>query len=136
MVEKYSAAREQSMCFAVVDGHPVRVKLGDCVWAARMKRGAFVLRRRRQTKHLGGRRLVEARGEAGGANGLEQACRAQSVSVARVLRLVERDVDVALRRKVVDLARPPELDQPVQDSGGGHVRAVQDAERAIGMGGA
>ena len=110
---------------AVVDGHPVRVELGHGIRASRVKWCRFVLRRGRQPEHFRCRGLVEASRQAHRADRLQQPRRAKAIRVARVFGLVERDLDVALRRQVVDLVRPHCLDKAVQPTGVRHVAVMQ-----------
>ena len=52
--------------------------------------------------------------------------RVTKFSPRRVLRLVERDLHVALGGEVVDLVRPYGFDQAVETAGVGHVAVVED----------
>src|SRR5439155_19583247 len=103
VAEQDPAAGKEAMRLAVVDRDPVGVQLRHRVWAARMERAELVLRWRRQSEHLRRRGLVEAGGQAGGPNRLQEPGRAQPIRVPRVLRLIEGDMNVALGGQVVDL---------------------------------
>ena len=131
VVEEDAAAGEHLVRLAVVDGHPVRVELGDPVGTAWMKRCLLVLRRRRQAEHFGGGRLVEPGGAAGSTNRLQQPGGAQPVGVSGVLRLVEGDVDLALGRQVVDLVRLDGHHQPVEAARVRHVTVVEREAHAF-----
>ena len=76
---------------------------------------------------LGGARLVEpgGAGQAQDANGLEQAQGADAVGVGGVFRRVEADLDVALRREVVDLVGADLLDDADQVGRIGQVTIVK-----------
>jgi len=52
VIEEDAAAGEHAVGLAVVDGHPVRVELGDAVGAAWIERRLLVLRRRGQAEHF------------------------------------------------------------------------------------
>ena len=83
-------------------------------------------------EELGRRGLVEASLflQAQDAQRFEQAQRSYAVGIRGVFRLLERNLDVALRREVVELVGLRLLDHARQARGIRHVAVVQD-EAAI-----
>ena len=65
------------------------------------------------------------------AHRLEQAQRAERVGVRGVLGGLEADLDVALRREIVDLVGLRLLDQADQVGGVGQVAVVQEETRVV-----
>ena len=119
VVEQDAVDGEQPVGLAVVDGLPMGVDLGAGVGAARMKRRGLALRSLGDlAEHLGGPGLIEAHLAVVPlvviADRLEQSERAQPDHVGGVLRLVEGDPDVRLRRQIVDFVGPGLLDYPSQ----------------------
>src|SRR5205085_747536 len=61
VIEQNAAARINAVAFAVVDGDPMAVRLGDAIRAARPKRSSLRLRRfLHLAEHLAARRLIKA----------------------------------------------------------------------------
>ena len=131
VIEEDATAGEHAVGLAKVDGHPVRVELGDAIRAARIEGRLLVLRRRRQAEHLRRRRLVEARRASAGPNRFQQPGRAQPVGVAGVFGLVEGNMDLALGGQVVDLIGLHRHHQPVQAARVGHVAVVEGEAGAL-----
>ena len=103
--------------------------MATAVGRARVEGGGLALRRLpHQAVQLRGAGLVELRLllQAEDADGLQQAQRAERVGVGGVLRLFEGDLDVGLRREVVDLVGLDLLDDADEVGGVGHVAVVQD----------
>ena len=125
VVEEDAAARVDPVGRAIDGRHPVRVNLGGRIGAPRVQGRVLVLWRRGRAEHLRGRGLVEAHRDGSRTDRLEQPRRSQAVGVACVLGLVERDVDVALRRQVVDLVGLHVLHEAVEPARVGHVAVVQ-----------
>ena len=136
MVEQDAAAAEDVIGLAVIDGHPVRVKLGHTIGAARVERRALALRDfLHLAEHFGRGCLVEANLRIDDADRFQQVERAQAGDLRSGGRLVERDTDEALRRVVVDFGRAgrlqqadagPEVGQVILDQG--KVRVLVDAK--------
>jgi hypothetical protein len=79
-----------------------------------------------ETEHLGAAGLIDARGQAQLAHGIEEAEHADPRHVGRVLGHVEGDLDVALRREVVHLVGPHLLERPHEAVLVHEVPVVQD----------
>ena len=133
VVEEDAVARVHAVRLAVVLDDPEGVKLGDAVGRARVEGRRLRLRdlnnltiklRRRGLEEQGrlsscdwqtraperqAAHLVEADVvlEAGRADGVEDPKRAETVNVTSVLGHLERDLDVRLGTKVVNLGRLP-----------------------------
>src|SRR5690348_6874739 len=108
MIEQNPVAAEHAVGLAVIHGDPVRVELGDTVRRTRMEWRRLALRRfAYEPIQLRGRRLIKttAIAESKRAHRFEDAQRAQAVRIRRVLGLLERNRDMALRGEVVDLVR-------------------------------
>ena len=106
VVEQDAVAGKEVVGFAVVDGDPIGVELGDPVRAAGVEGCVFVLGHLlRFAVEFAGRGLVEAYrvGQAEDAEGLQQAQRPEGIGVGGVLRCLEADLHVALSPEVVDL---------------------------------
>ena len=127
VVEQDAVGGEQAVAVAVVAGDPVGVELGRGVGALRQEGRGFRLGRCGAAVQLGGARLVEpgGAGQAQDADGLEQAQGADAVGVGGVFRRVEADLDVALRREVVDLVGANLLDDADQVGRIGQVTIVK-----------
>jgi len=115
MIEENGVAGKDAIGLAIVRGDPVGVGLGGTVRRAwpqgrRLVLGIF----RRLTVHFRGRGLQETASilESQNSHGLEQTQGSDGVGVCRVFRRFERDGDVTLRRRVVDLVRLYRLDDP------------------------
>mmetsp|Transcript_10309 Transcript_10309/g.32597 ORF Transcript_10309/g.32597 Transcript_10309/m.32597 type:complete len:337 (-) Transcript_10309:231-1241(-) len=109
VVEQDPVARVHPVRLAVVDHDPVRVQLGRGVRRARVEGRRLALGHLlHEAVELRGGRLVEARlpGEARRADRVEQPQRAETVCVSRVLRHLERYLDVRLGTEVVQLVGP------------------------------
>src|SRR5262249_24447703 len=104
VVEQDPVAHEHPVRLAIVLGDIERVRLGCSVETPRVKQRRLALRRLDDlAEELARARLLELGGRARLANRLEQSHRAEASDLAGVLRDVERDADVGLRAKVVDL---------------------------------
>ncbi|MCY1528062.1 hypothetical protein D9M68_631540 [compost metagenome] len=137
VVEKNAVAGVHAIRFAVVHADPVGIQLGGRVRAARIERRGFLLRNfLYQAVELGRGRLVEAGlvFQLQDADGFQQAQRAQAVGIGRVLGLLERDADVALRGQVVDLVGLYRLHDADQAAGVGHVAVMQHEIAGLIMG--
>ena len=134
VVEQDAVDGEEAVRLAVVDRHPVGVDLRGGVRAARVERRRLVLGHLlRAAEHLRGRRLVDPRPDLQLADRLEQAHGAEAGDLARVLRHVEGDLDVALRAEVVDLVRVDQAQRAVERGRVGQVPVVQDQPPAGGV---
>src|SRR5262245_53142508 len=108
VVEKNSVGGVKAISLAVVDRDPMRVKLGRRVGRARIERRGLALGDLLYlAEQLGGRSLIEAglALQAEDTDGLEQAQGPECVGVGGVFRRLERDLDMRLRREIVDLVR-------------------------------
>ncbi|EXI76370.1 MAG: hypothetical protein AW07_00315 [Candidatus Accumulibacter sp. SK-11] len=133
VIEEDAVAGIDAVGFAVVDGDPVGVELGDRIRTARVERRRLLLRNfLDEAVEFRGARLVEAGLllEAEDADRLEHAQRADAVGVGGVLGFLEADGDVALRGQIVDLVRLHLLDDADQARRVGQVTVVED-EAAI-----
>ena len=129
VVEEDAVAGVDAIGFAVVDGDPVGVELGDGVGAARVEGRGFLLRGfLDEAVEFGGRCLVEAGllFQAEDADRFQDAQRAQAVGVGGVFGRFEADGDMALRGQVVDFVGLNLLDDADQIGGVGQVAVVQD----------
>ena len=109
MVEEDARAAEHPVRLAVLPHDPVAVELRHRVGAVRVEGGVLVLRNLLHLPvELRGRRLVDAAapGEAARAPRLEDAQDTRRVHVRCELGGVERHLNVALSREVVDLVGP------------------------------
>ena len=88
---------------AVISSHPVRVQLGDCVRALRLKCRRFVLGRRSTSKHFARRSLIETCFLSASSQSFQNSGGTQPSNSARVPGRVKADRDVGLRREVIDL---------------------------------
>ena len=78
VVEEDAGACVETEAFAIVDGHPVGVELGDAVGAAGVEGGALALPGLLdEAEHLGGAGLVDAGLGAGDADGFEEVAGAE-----------------------------------------------------------
>ena len=115
VVEQDPGRRVQPEGLAIIHRHRVRVELGAGVRAARIERRALVLDRRLdQAVHLGGRRLVEARGGVDDTHRLQQVHRAEPGDGPGQQRLLPGGRDEALRREIVDLVGLCPLHHPYE----------------------
>ena len=112
VVEQDAAAGVHPVAFAVVDRDVVREQLGAGVGAAGVEAAcASLCGGRRPAEHLARGGLVEARLDAGSADGLQQAEGAGGSDVGGVFGNLEADPHVALRGEVVDLVRTDVVQQ-------------------------
>ena len=128
MVEEDAAAAVHAVGFAIFLDDPVAVELRHGVGAVGMERGLLALGDRLDLAvELAGRGLVDAAAllEVAGANGLQDAQDAGGVDIGGVFRRVEGDLDVALRRQVVDLVGADPVDHLDEGHGVAHVRIVE-----------
>ena len=118
--------------FAVVDRLPEAVDLGAGVGAAGVERRRLRLRRLDHlAEHLAAAGLVEAGGQAGVADGLQQVDRAQRVALDGVDRLVEAHPHVRLGAEVVDFVRL-HAGQDLAQAGAVHQVAVVQEQAGVG----
>src|SRR5262245_3477180 len=109
VVEKNTVGGVKAVGLAVVDRDPMRVKLGRGVRRARIeRRGLPLWYLLHLTEQLGGRGLIEAclALQTQDPDGLEQTQGPECVGVGGVLRRLERDLHMRLRREIVYLVRP------------------------------
>ena len=133
VIEQNAVAGEKAVGFAVVDGDPVGIELGDPVGRARIERSSLGLGRfARKPEELRGGSLVEPRFvlESQDPDRLEKPQRPECVRVRGVFRLLERHHHVALRGEIVDLVRLHLLGDVDETARVGHVAVMQD-EAAI-----
>lgn len=122
---------------AVVDHDPVGVLLGDAVGRAGIEGRELALGDLAHlAEELGGGGLVEAAGllEAAGADGVQQAQRADSVDLGGVLGEVEGDLDVGLGAEVVDLVGADLGDDVAEVGAVGEVAVVQEQRHVLAVG--
>lgn len=106
VVEQDARAAEHVVGLAVLLDDPIAVEFGHGVGAVGVERGLLVLR---DLLHLAvelrGRSLVDAAGlgQPAQANGLQDTQHARCIDVGGELRRIERNLHVALGRKVIDL---------------------------------
>ena len=134
MVEQDAVRGEDAVGLPIIDGDPVGVELGRGIGAAGIERRRLALRRLPDlAEKLAGRCLVEARVvlQPQDTYGLQEAQSPQRVGVGRVLRGLERDLDVALRGEVVDLVGPDLLDDADQVAGIRQVSIMQEKVRVL-----
>ena len=104
VVEQDTAGGKDAVAFAVIDGHPVRIQLGDAVGAARVERGGFRLRHRlHQAEHFRCGGLVEAHFRIDDADGFQQVDSADAGDLRRGDGLRKGDANEALGSQVIDL---------------------------------
>jgi len=106
MIEQDTIARIHPICLSVVHGDPERIQLGDTIGAAGIERCSLALRCLDDLSvQFGCGGLVEADVlfEAAGTDGVEETEGAEAVDVSSVFGHFERDLDVGLGTKVVDL---------------------------------
>lgn len=128
MVEQDAVAGVEAVGFAVVDGDPVGVHLGDGIRAARVEGRGFLLRDfLDQAVEFGGGSLVEAGFlfQAKEADGFEQAQGANGVDIGGVFRGFEADGHVRLGAEVVDLVRLHFLQDAGEVGGVGEIAVVE-----------
>src|SRR6185437_7821393 len=131
MVEENSAATEDAVTFAIIDGHPVGVEFGDAVRAARVERRGFRLRNRLHlAEHFGCAGLIEADLRVDDADRFEQVDRPDAGYLGGCDWLVERYPDKALRREIVDFGRLRFLQEPDR---GRKIREIMLDEMEIGI---
>ena len=132
MVEEDAVAGEHAVALAVVDGLPVAVDLGAGVGAAGIEGGRFGLRRLDDLAvHFAAGGLVEADGQAGVADGLEQVHGSEGVDGDGVDGLIEADADVGLGAEVVDFVG---LDAGEDFAEAGAIDEVAVVEEEAGVG--
>lgn len=103
MVEQDAAASKDTVRLAIIDGHPVRVELGDTIGTARIERRRLDLGKLLHlAEHLGGACLIEANPGVDDTNRFQQIQSPQPRNFRRGNRLLERNPDKALRREVID----------------------------------
>ena len=103
VVEQDATGAKNTVAFAVVDRHPVRIQLGHTVGTARVERGGFFLRNGLHfAKHLRGAGLVEADFGIDETHCFQQVQSADAGNVGGGGGLLKTDADKALRRQVVD----------------------------------
>ena len=103
VIEEDAVAGIDAIGFAVVDGDPVGVELGDGVGTARVEGSGFLLRGfLDEAVEFGCRCLVEAGllFEAEDADGFQDAQRTQAIGVGGVFRGFEADRDMALAARL------------------------------------
>ena len=113
MVEEDAVGGVHAIGFAVIDGDPVAIELGDAIGAARIKRRALRLGHFLHfAVKLGGGGLIEAGGlfHAENADRLEHPQRADRVGIGGIFRRLEADLHMALGSEVIDLVRLHFLD--------------------------
>src|SRR3977135_4314415 len=101
MIEKNAITGVDPVGFAIIDGDPVGVKLGNGIGRAWIERRSFFLRRfLNETGELPRRRLIEPGLflEPQYPQGFENAERAKRVGICSVFWFLERDGDMALCR--------------------------------------
>jgi len=115
VVEEDAVAGKDVVGLAIVDDDPVGVELGHSVGRARVKGRGLVLRDRLHLAvELAGRGLVEAGGEAGLLDGVDEAQGAHGIGLGGVFGQLERDLDMALGRQIIDLVGMDLFQQPVE----------------------
>lgn len=105
VIEEDAVAGIEPVGFAIVDGDPVGVELGDGIGAAGVEGGGFLLRGfLHEAVELGSGCLIEAGFvfEAEEADGFEQTQGAYGIDIGGVLGGFEGDGDVGLGAEVVD----------------------------------
>jgi len=117
MIEQNAVAGVDPVGFAIIDGDPVCVKLGNGIGRAWIERRSFFLWRfLNETVELRCGSLIKPGLflQPQDAQRFEDAQRAERVGIRGVFRFFERDRDVALGRQIVDLVRLHFLDDPDQ----------------------
>ena len=104
VVEQNAVRAMHAEAFAIVDGHPVPVQLGDGIGAARMKGSALgLLRLLDQPVHFRRTRLVESRLGTAEANCLEHVADPEAGHQTGQKRLIPGGFDETLSAEVVNL---------------------------------
>ena len=119
MVEQNAAGRVHPVRLAVIDCNPVRIQLGYAIWAARVKRCRFVLRRDVCfAKQFRGRSLVIASllFQTENAYCFKYAQCSKSVGIGRVFRRLKAHSDMALGSQTIDFVGLHKIDK-AQDIG-------------------
>src|SRR6266853_1043385 len=129
MIEENAVTSVDAVRVAVVHRNPVGVELRDAIRTARIEGGTLSLwNLTGPTVQLRRRGLIKARPalQPENANGFEESKRPQRIRVRRVLRLFERNGNVALSSQVVHLVRPNYLQNPDQARCICHVSVMQN----------
>ena len=137
VVEEDAVGDVHVVGLAVVDHDPVGVLLGDAVGRAGVEGRELALGDLAHlAEELGGGGLVEAAGllEAAGADGVQQAQRADGVDLGGVLGEVEGDLDVGLGAEVVDLVGADLGDDVAEVGAVGEVAVVQEQRHVLAVG--
>ena len=132
MVEQDAVRGMHAVGLAIVHRDPIGVELGCGIGRARIEGRRLALRDLLHLAvELGRRCLIEAHAllQAEDADRLQQPERAERVGVGRIFRRLETDLDVALRREIVDLVGLRLLHQADQVGRIGHVAVVQEEAR-------
>jgi len=134
VVEQDAVTGIHAIGLAVVDRDPVGIELGHCVWAARVKGGAFLLRDfLHQAIQLAGGCLVEAGllFQTEDADRFQHAQRAHAVHVGCVFGGLEGHGHMALGAQVVDFVGLHFLNDASQVAGVAEVAVVQLEARIV-----
>ena len=134
MVEENSIAGVNAIGFAVVDGDPVGVELGDSVRASGVEGGGFLLGDfLHKAIEFAGTGLVEAGFlfQAEDADGFEDTQCAQAIGVGGVFGFFETDGNVALRGEVVDFVGLNFLNDADEAGAIGQVAMVKEKANAF-----
>lgn len=108
VIEQDTVAGIHSVRFTIVDCDPVGVQLGNTVRTTGVERGCLALRRFHDLAiQFRGRSLVEPHVflESDGTDGIEKTEGAYGVDISCILGHLERDLDMRLSAKIVDLGR-------------------------------
>jgi DNA polymerase III subunit gamma/tau len=137
VVEKNAVTGVDAVGFAVVDGDPVGVQLGNSVGRARIEGGFLGLGHLLdQAVKLRGGGLVKAGFflQAQQADGFQESQGPEGIGVGGIFGGLEADLDVGLGAEIVDLIGLDLLDDANQVGAVGEVTVMQDKVAIINMG--
>jgi hypothetical protein len=129
MVEQDAVRRMDAIGFAIVHRDPIGIELGGSIGRARIKGRRLALRHfLHQPVKLRRGSLVKARLllQLQDADRLQQTQRADAIGVGGIFGCFETDLDMALRREIVDLVGLGFLHQPDEVGGVGQVAVMQE----------
>lgn len=135
VVEKNPVTGKEAVGFPVINRHPVGENLGRRISAAGVKGREFGLWYFLcLAEHLGARGLVELAGDAGFAQGLQDAHGPDGGDVGGVFGDIEANADVALRAEMIDLVGLQTVEELDQVRGIAQVAVVKEKTYAGEMG--
>ena len=128
MVEENSRAAEHVIGLTIFLDNPEAIQFGNCIRAVRMERRILILRNLLHLSvELRCRCLVHSAspGQPALTYSLKHAQHAHSVSIGRIFRGIEADLDVALGREIIYLVRAHLRHHLEYAHGVGHVSIMQ-----------